>query len=71
MTTSPRSLFNLITASAADRKCQEGQDGLFIVSDGKLEMTGHNTLLLVITGGITRKLKNLGCQVFEDGSQVD
>ena len=28
-------------------------------------------LLLVITGGITRKLQNLGGKVFEDRSEVD
>ena len=34
-------------------------------------MTGDDTLLLVITGRVASKLKNLGSKVFEDGSEVD
>lgn len=44
---------------------------LLIVTDGKLQVTRHNTLLLVITGGIASKLENLGSKVLEDGSEVD
>lgn len=42
-----------------------------IVADGKLEMTGNDTGLLVITGGVTGQLKDFRCEVFEDGSKVD
>ena len=49
---------------------QCGTDALFIVSDGELQMARHNTLLLVITRRVTRKLKDLGCKVLEDGSEV-
>lgn len=42
-----------------------------IVADGKLEMTGNDTGLLVITGGVTGQLKDFRCEVFEDGSEVD
>ena len=44
---------------------------LLIVTDGKLQVTGDNTLLLVITGRVASKLKNLGSKVFENGSEVD
>jgi hypothetical protein len=42
-----------------------------IVADGELEMTGNDTGLLVITGGVTGQLKDFRCEVFEDGSKVD
>jgi hypothetical protein len=42
-----------------------------IVADGKLEMTGDDTGLLVVTGGVTGQLEDFGSQVLEDGSQVD
>ena len=44
---------------------------LLIVPDGKLQVPGHDTLLLVITRRVTRKLENLSCKVLEDGSEVD
>ena len=47
------------------------EDALFIVTDGKLKVTRDNTLLLVITRRVTRKLENLSCKVLEDGSEVD
>ena len=43
---------------------------LFVVADGKLKMTGHDTLLLVVTSSITSKFQNFSCQVFEDSSKV-
>ena len=42
-----------------------------IVTDGELEMTGDDTGLLVVTGGVTCQLQNFGCEVFEDSSEVD
>jgi hypothetical protein len=42
-----------------------------IVSDGKLEMTGNDTGLLVVTSGVSSKLENFGSEVLKDGSQVD
>jgi hypothetical protein len=42
-----------------------------IVADGKLEMTGDDTGLLVVTGGVTGQLEDFGSQVLKDGSQVD
>jgi hypothetical protein len=44
---------------------------LLVVPDGKLEMTGDDTGLLVVTGGVASQLENLSCQVLENGSEVD
>ena len=49
----------------------KGKDVLFVVSDGELEVTRHDTVLLVITGGVASEFENLSCEVFEDGSEVD
>lgn len=44
---------------------------LFVVADGELQVTGHDTRLLVVTGSVTGELENLGGKVLEDGSEVD
>ena len=44
---------------------------LLIVLNGKSNVTGDNTSLLVVTGGITSKLEDLGTEVLEDGGKVD
>ena len=44
---------------------------LFVVTDGELQVTGDDTLLLVITGRVASKLKDLSSKVFEDGIEVD
>jgi hypothetical protein len=44
---------------------------LLIVADGKLEVTGDDTGLLVVTGGVTSQLEDFSSEVLEDGSQVD
>ena len=72
MTTSPSSLFNL----QLRRQNQANLNimmfyALLIVPDSELKVTGDNTLLLVITRRVTRKLENLSCKVLEDGSEVD
>ena len=36
---------------------------LFVVSDGELQVTGHDTRLLVVTGGVTGELENLSGEV--------
>jgi len=36
---------------------------LFIVSDGELQVTGHDTRLLVVTGGVTSELEDLSGEV--------
>jgi hypothetical protein len=44
---------------------------LLVVTNGQLEMTGHDTLLLVIPRRIPSEFENLGREVFEDGCEVD
>jgi len=44
---------------------------LLIVADGELEMTGDDTGLLVVTGGVSSQLEDLSSQILEDGSEID
>jgi hypothetical protein len=44
---------------------------LFIVSDGKLKMTGDDTGLLVVAGSVTGQLEDFRSEVLENGSEVD
>lgn len=44
---------------------------LLIVADGELEVTGNDTGLLVVTGGVTGQLEDFGGQVLKHGSEVD
>ena len=41
-----------------------------VVSDSKLDVSWDNSGLLVVTGGVTGKLKDLSSQVLKDGSEV-
>ena len=43
---------------------------LFIVADGELDVTGHNSGLLVVLGGVTGELEDLSCEVLKDGGEV-
>lgn len=44
---------------------------LLIVPDGELQVTGNDTGLLVVAGGVASQLQNLSSEVLEDGSEVD
>lgn len=44
---------------------------LLVVANGELEMAGDNTGLLVITGGIAGQLKNFGCEILQNGCEVN
>lgn len=44
---------------------------LFVVADGELKVTGHDTRLLVVTGGVTGELEDLSSEVLEDSGEVD
>lgn len=48
-----------------------GCDLLFVVTDGKLQMTRHDTLFLVITGGVASQLEDLSGKIFEHGGKVN
>ena len=53
------------------RSIDKAIDVLLIVSDGELQVTRHNTLFLVITGGVSSELENLGSEILKNGSKVD
>ena len=44
---------------------------LLIVADGELDVTGHNSSLLVVLGGVTGELEDLSGEVLKDGSKID
>ena len=44
---------------------------LFIITDGELQVTRHDTLLFVITSGIASQLEDLGSEVFKYSCEVD
>ena len=43
---------------------------LLIVADGELNVTGHNSGLLVVLSGVASELENLSCEVLKDGGEV-
>ena len=44
---------------------------LLVVLNSQGQVTGHDTTLLVVAGGVTCQLENFGREVFEDGGEVD
>jgi hypothetical protein len=44
---------------------------LLVVADGELEVTRHDTLLLVVTSSVTSKLEDLSSEVLKNGGEVD
>jgi hypothetical protein len=44
---------------------------LLVVADGELEMTGDDTGLLVVTGGVSSQLEDLSREVLKHGGEVD
>ena len=57
--------------SSSDGDSSEQLVQFLVVLYGKGDVTGHDTSLLVVTGGISCKLQDLGTEVLEDGSEVD
>ena len=43
----------------------------FIVSDGQLDVSGHNSSLFVVFGSVSSKFEYLSSEIFEDGSEID
>lgn len=43
---------------------------LLVVADGQLQVTGDDSRLLVVTGGVSCQLQDLSGQVLEHGSEV-
>lgn len=59
-----------------DTTLSDGDSGeklvqLLVVTDGELKMSGDDSRLLVVTGGVASQLENFSGQVLEDGRQVD
>jgi len=50
---------------------EEKENVLLIVPDRKLQVTRHNTLLLVITSSVTSQLQDLGSEVLENSGEID
>ena len=44
---------------------------LLVVLDGEGDVAGHDAGLLVVAGGVSGELKDLGAEVLEDGGHVD
>ena len=44
---------------------------LLIVADGELDVTGHNSGLLVVLGGVASELEDLSGEVLKDSGEID
>ena len=44
---------------------------LLVVPDGELKVARYDTLLLVITGGVTGEFENFSSQILKDCCEVD
>ena len=44
---------------------------LLVVSDGQENVSGDNSGLLVVLGGVSSKLEDLSSEVLKDGGEVD
>ena len=42
-----------------------------VIADGELQMTGNDTGLLVVAGGVTSQLEDFGREILKHGSKVD
>lgn len=52
-------------ASSCDSHVEAQFVELFIISDGKLDVPGDDAAKLVISGSVSSKLNNLGCEVLQ------
>jgi hypothetical protein len=43
---------------------------LLIIPDGELQVSGNNTMFLVISGSIASKFEDLGSKIFKNSSQI-
>ena len=56
--------------TGSDGGAAEKSVELLIVADGELDVTGHNSSLLVVLGGVASELEDLSCEVLKDGGEV-
>merc|ERR550514_2244600 len=57
--------------TGSDGGILEKSGELLVVSDGQLDVSWDDSGLLVVLGGVTGELENLGGEVLKDGSEVD
>ena len=56
--------------SVSDGGASEKLVELLIVADGELDVSWHNSALLVVLGGVSGELEDLSGEVLKDGSEV-
>ena len=56
--------------AGSDGGAAEESVELLVVADSELNVTGHNSGLLVILGGVACELEDLSCEVLKDGGEV-
>ena len=56
--------------SVSDGGAAEKLVELLIVADGELDVSWHNSGLLVVLGGVSGELEDLSGEVLKDGSEV-
>ena len=57
--------------AGSDGGAAEESVELLVVADSELNVTGHNSGLLVVLGGVAGELEDLSGEVLKNGSQVD
>jgi hypothetical protein len=57
--------------SRSDGDTSQKSVEFLIVLYGKSDVTGHDTALLVVSGGVSGKLQDFGAEVFENCGEVD
>lgn len=57
------------TAGSDGGAAQESVE-LLVVADGELNVTGHNSSLLVVLGGVASELEDLSSEVLKNGGEV-
>ena len=57
--------------AAGDGGAAQKSVELLVVADSELNVTGHNSGLLVVLGGVAGELEDLSGEVLKNGSKVD
>ena len=56
--------------TASDSGGAEKSVEFLVVSDSELDVSWHNSGLLVVLGGVACELEDLSCEVLKDGGEV-
>ena len=57
--------------SRSDGDSSQESVEFLVILDRKGDVTGYDTALLVVSGGVSGKFQDLGAEVFKDGSKVN